>query len=69
MCTSRKRSYGVASRSNKAAVISSRETTRPADRINISNAASILATTDAALAQRLDAWREKQTNDVADTPE
>ena len=32
-------------------------------------AASILATTDAALAQRLDAWREKQTNDVADTPE
>jgi 5-(carboxyamino)imidazole ribonucleotide mutase len=31
-------------------------------------AASILATTDAALAQRLDAWREKQTNDVADTP-
>lgn len=32
-------------------------------------AASILATTDAVLAQRLDAWREKQTNDVADTPE
>lgn len=32
MCTSRKRSYGVASRSNSAAVISSRETTRPADR-------------------------------------
>ncbi|QDC37413.1 5-(carboxyamino)imidazole ribonucleotide mutase [Sphingobium fuliginis] len=32
-------------------------------------AASILATTDEALAQRLDAWREKQTNDVADTPE
>ena len=32
-------------------------------------AASILATADAVLAQRLDAWREKQTNDVADTPE
>ncbi|HKY83109.1 MAG TPA: AIR carboxylase family protein, partial [Sphingobium sp.] len=32
-------------------------------------AASILATTDAALAERLDIWREKQTNDVADTPE
>ena len=32
-------------------------------------AASILATTDAALAERLDMWREKQTNDVADTPE
>jgi 5-(carboxyamino)imidazole ribonucleotide mutase len=32
-------------------------------------AASILAITDAALAGRLDAWREKQTNDVADTPE
>lgn len=32
-------------------------------------AASILATTDEALAQRLDVWREKQTNDVADTPE
>ncbi|MCB4862053.1 5-(carboxyamino)imidazole ribonucleotide mutase [Sphingobium sp. PNB] len=32
-------------------------------------AASILANTDEALAQRLDAWREKQTNDVADTPE
>lgn len=32
-------------------------------------AASILATTDAALAGRLDAWREKQTSDVADTPE
>lgn len=32
-------------------------------------AASILATTDAALAGRLDAWREKQTSDVAETPE
>ncbi|WP_176591395.1 5-(carboxyamino)imidazole ribonucleotide mutase [Sphingobium sp. EM0848] len=32
-------------------------------------AASILATTDAALAERLDAWRAKQTNDVAETPE
>ena len=32
-------------------------------------AASILATTDAALAARLDAWRAKQTNDVAETPE
>ncbi|HJT40483.1 MAG TPA: 5-(carboxyamino)imidazole ribonucleotide mutase [Sphingobium sp.] len=32
-------------------------------------AASIIATTDAALAERLDMWREKQTNDVADTPE
>lgn len=32
-------------------------------------AASILATTDDALAERLDMWREKQTNDVADTPE
>lgn len=32
-------------------------------------AVSILATTDSALAERLDMWREKQTNDVADTPE
>ena len=32
-------------------------------------AAAILATTDAALAERLDMWREKQTKDVADTPE
>ena len=32
-------------------------------------AASILATTDSALAERLEMWREKQTNDVADTPE
>ena len=32
-------------------------------------AASILATTDAALAARLDAWRDKQTGDVAETPE
>jgi len=32
-------------------------------------AASILATTDAALAERLDMWREKQANDVAETPE
>jgi 5-(carboxyamino)imidazole ribonucleotide mutase len=32
-------------------------------------AASILATTDVALAERLDAWRARQTNDVAETPE
>ena len=32
-------------------------------------AASILATTDDALAERLDMWREKQTDDVAETPE
>ncbi|WP_380872976.1 N5-carboxyaminoimidazole ribonucleotide mutase [Sphingomonas sp. DBB INV C78] len=32
-------------------------------------AASILATTDDALAGRLDAWRAKQTADVAETPE
>ncbi|GLV29910.1 N5-carboxyaminoimidazole ribonucleotide mutase [Sphingobium sp. TomTYG75] len=32
-------------------------------------AASILATTDEALAERLDMWREKQTDDVAETPE
>ncbi|WP_340265055.1 5-(carboxyamino)imidazole ribonucleotide mutase [Sphingobium mellinum] len=32
-------------------------------------AASILATSDSELAERLDMWREKQTNDVADTPE
>jgi 5-(carboxyamino)imidazole ribonucleotide mutase len=31
-------------------------------------AASILATTDEALAGRLDAWRAKQTADVAETP-
>ncbi|WP_156680002.1 5-(carboxyamino)imidazole ribonucleotide mutase [Sphingomonas profundi] len=32
-------------------------------------AAAMLATTDAALAERLDAWRAKQTADVADDPE
>ncbi|ARS28460.1 5-(carboxyamino)imidazole ribonucleotide mutase [Sphingomonas sp. KC8] len=32
-------------------------------------AAAILATTDDALAARLDAWRAKQTADVAETPE
>ena len=32
-------------------------------------AASILATTDDELAERLDMWREKQTDDVAETPE
>ncbi len=32
-------------------------------------AASILATTDEELAERLEMWREKQTNDVAETPE
>lgn len=32
-------------------------------------AASILATTDAALAERLDSWRARQTDGVADTPE
>ena len=32
-------------------------------------AAAILATTDAALAERLDAWRAKQTADVATEPE
>ncbi|WP_097091366.1 5-(carboxyamino)imidazole ribonucleotide mutase [Novosphingobium sp. Chol11] len=32
-------------------------------------AASILATTDEELAERLDMWREKQTDDVAETPE
>ena len=31
-------------------------------------AAAILATSDAALANRLDALREQQTNDVADAP-
>jgi 5-(carboxyamino)imidazole ribonucleotide mutase len=31
-------------------------------------AAAILATSDAALAARLDAVREQQTNDVADAP-
>ncbi len=31
-------------------------------------AAAMLATTDDALATRLDAWREKQTGDVAETP-
>lgn len=32
-------------------------------------AAAMLATTDAELAARLDAWRAKQTADVAETPE
>ena len=32
-------------------------------------AASILAITDAALAERLEAWRRKQTDAVAETPE
>lgn len=32
-------------------------------------AAAMLATTDGALAARLDAWREKQTADVAQEPE
>ena len=32
-------------------------------------AASILATADEELAERLDMWREKQTDDVAETPE
>ena len=32
-------------------------------------AAAMLATGDDALAQRLDAWRERQTGSVADTPE
>jgi 5-(carboxyamino)imidazole ribonucleotide mutase len=32
-------------------------------------AAAMLATTDEALAARLDAWREKQTQAVAETPE
>ena len=32
-------------------------------------AASMLATSDDALAERLDAWRAKQTQDVAETPE
>jgi 5-(carboxyamino)imidazole ribonucleotide mutase len=32
-------------------------------------AAAMLATTDEALAGRLDAWRAQQTQDVADTPE
>lgn len=32
-------------------------------------AAAILATTDEALAGRLDAWRARQTADVAETPE
>lgn len=32
-------------------------------------AAAILATTDDELAERLDMWREKQTDDVAETPE
>lgn len=32
-------------------------------------AAAMLATTDAALAQRLDAWRERQTSSVAESPE
>jgi 5-(carboxyamino)imidazole ribonucleotide mutase len=32
-------------------------------------AAAIVATSDEALAERLDAWRAKQTQDVAETPE
>ena len=32
-------------------------------------AAAILATTDEALAQRLDAWRQRQTDGIADRPE
>ncbi|HEX5238176.1 MAG TPA: 5-(carboxyamino)imidazole ribonucleotide mutase [Sphingomicrobium sp.] len=32
-------------------------------------AAAVLAGSDEALAQRLDAWREKQTGSVAETPE
>ena len=32
-------------------------------------AASILATTDSALAERLDAWRARQTDGVSETPE
>ena len=32
-------------------------------------AAAILATTDPALGERLDDWRERQTDAVADTPE
>lgn len=32
-------------------------------------AAAIIANTDAALAERLDAWRQKQTDDVAVDPE
>jgi len=32
-------------------------------------AVSILATTDAALAERLDAWRAAQTDGIAETPE
>ena len=32
-------------------------------------AAAILATADDELAERLDMWREKQTDDVAETPE
>jgi 5-(carboxyamino)imidazole ribonucleotide mutase len=32
-------------------------------------AAAILATTDEALAQRLEAWRERQTGSVAEAPE
>ena len=32
-------------------------------------AAAMLATTDEALAARLDAWRAKQTADVAQEPE
>jgi 5-(carboxyamino)imidazole ribonucleotide mutase len=32
-------------------------------------AAAMLATSDEALAERLDAWRAKQTQDVAETPE
>ena len=32
-------------------------------------AAAMLATTDAALAERLDAWRRQQTDSVSETPE
>ncbi len=32
-------------------------------------AAAILATTDTALAGRLDAWRQQQTDGIAETPE
>ena len=32
-------------------------------------AAAILATSDAALAERLDAWRQRQTDGVAERPE
>jgi 5-(carboxyamino)imidazole ribonucleotide mutase len=32
-------------------------------------AAAMLATSDAALAERLDAWRQKQSDSVSETPE